>query len=73
MMLSGFVFEIKSMPLWLQIVTYFFPARYYVSSIRTLCLVGDVWSLILKNTLVLGIFAGLLLAMVRKVFKKNVE
>jgi ABC-2 type transport system permease protein len=73
MMLSGFVFEIKSMPLWLQVITHIFPAKYYVSSIRTLCLVGDEWSLILKDTASLGCFAFILLMLVGKVFKKDVE
>ena len=73
MMLSGFVFEIKSMPLWLQCFTYIFPARYYVSSIRTLCLAGDVWEVILPDLIVLLVMATLLFVMLDKKMKKNVE
>ncbi len=47
--LSGFIFEIASMPLWIQIVTYIIPARYFVSCMQTLFLVGNIWSLILFN------------------------
>lgn len=47
--LSGFLFEIYSMPLWIQIVTYIIPARYFVQSLQTLFLVGNVWSLLLWN------------------------
>ncbi len=47
--LSGFLFEIYSMPYWIQILTYFIPARYFVQSLQTLFLVGDVWPLILRD------------------------
>ncbi|KAF3362531.1 Inner membrane transport permease YbhS [Chlamydiales bacterium STE3] len=47
--LSGFIFEILSMPLPIQWITYIIPARYFVSSLQTLFLVGNVWSLILYN------------------------
>lgn len=48
-MLSGFIFEIASMPLPIRVLTHFLPARYFVSSLQTLFLVGNVWSLILYN------------------------
>jgi ABC-2 type transport system permease protein len=47
--LSGFIFEISSMPKIIQAITYLLPARYFVSSLLTLFLVGNVWSLILYN------------------------
>jgi ABC-2 type transport system permease protein len=47
--LSGFLFEIYSMPFWIQILTYFMPARYFVQCLQTLFLAGDVWRLILWN------------------------
>lgn len=54
--LSGFIFEITSMPLAIQMVTYAIPARYFVSSLQTLFLVGNVWTLIIPNSLaMLGI------------------
>ncbi len=57
--LSGFLFEIASMPLWIQWITYLIPARYFVQSLQTLFLVGNVWSLLLWNVLpmfVIGVF-----------------
>jgi len=47
--LSGFLFEIFSMPKWIQYLTYFIPARYFVQSVQTLFLVGNVWPLIIRN------------------------
>lgn len=47
--LSGFIFEISSMPLIIQGITYIIPARYFVTSLQTLFLAGDNWQLIFKN------------------------
>lgn len=58
-MLSGFLFEISSMPVYIQLITYLTPARYFVSNLQTLFLVGNVWELILFNLfyiLLLGCF-----------------
>lgn len=47
--LSGFIFEIGSMPKLTQVITYIIPARYFVSCLQTLFLVGNVWGLIFWN------------------------
>ena len=73
MMLSGFVFEIKSMPIWLQFFSCVFPAKYYVSSIRTICLVGDVWEVILRDMAVFSLNANAFFCLLKKKLRKNVE
>jgi ABC-2 type transport system permease protein len=55
-MLSGMLFDIASMPGWLQAVTFLFPARYFVAALQTIFLAGDVWPVLLPN------MAGLLIA-----------
>ena len=40
--LSGFIFEIDSMPRPMRLLTYVLPPRYFVSSLQTLFLAGDV-------------------------------
>lgn len=57
--LSGFLFEISSMPLWIQYLTYVIPAKYFVQCLQTLFLVGNVWNLIFINMLFM-FFIGLL-------------
>lgn len=47
--LSGFLFEIHSMPKWIQMITDFVPAKYFVQSLQALFLVGNVWELILLD------------------------
>jgi ABC-2 type transport system permease protein len=50
-MLSGFIFEISSMPKPIQYITYLVPARYLITNLQTLFLVGNIWSLLIKNVL----------------------
>lgn len=69
--LSGFIFEIASMPLPIRLLTFFVPARYFVSCLQTLFLVGNVWGLILYNVfimLVLGTVVSIVTA--RKTVKR---
>ena len=52
-MLSGFVYEIASMPLPLQWLTRIIPARYYASSLQTLFQAGTLRELLWPNLLCL--------------------
>jgi len=56
--LSGFIFDIHSMPGPIQLITHIVPARYYVAILQTLFLAGDIWPVILANV------AGLLIMLV---------
>ncbi len=57
LMLSGMLFDIASMPGWLQVLTHVFPVRYLVSVLQTLFLAGTVWPLILPNLAALAVAA----------------
>lgn len=59
MMLSGMLFDIASMPHWLQLLTYAVPARYLVSILQTLFLAGNVWPVLLPNLAGLAAAAAL--------------
>jgi ABC-2 type transport system permease protein len=41
MLLSGFIFQIRIMPGWLQVVTYLVPARYFLVILRGIILKGE--------------------------------
>lgn len=56
-MLSGFIFEISSMPGWVQAVSYLIPARYFAPSLSTLFLAGAEWAALLLNLLLLVLSA----------------
>ena len=61
--LSGFIFEISSMPPAIRMLTYFLPARYYVTSLQTLFLAGDVLPVLLPAMATLATIAAILLAL----------
>jgi ABC-2 type transport system permease protein len=72
-MLSGFVFEISSMPPAVRAVTYLFPARYFVGSLQTLFLAGDVGRILLINGLWLLGAAVLLIAWTARLTKRRLD
>ena len=61
MLLSGFMFEIESMPEPISAITAIIPARYFVTGLQTVFLAGDVWEVLLPAILkMLGLGAVLL-------------
>jgi ABC-2 type transport system permease protein len=72
-MLSGFLFDLRSIPVGVRLLTYLLPARYYVALLQSVFLAGDVWSVIIPNTLVLALMAALLALTTRAVMRKRLE
>jgi ABC-2 type transport system permease protein len=71
MMLSGFLFDLRSMPAPVRLITYALPARYYVTLLQTVFLAGDVWRVILPNAAVLAGMAAVLLLLARATTRKQ--
>ena len=69
--LSGFLFDLRSPPVAVRIISYGLPARYYVTLLQTIFLAGNVWSVILPNAAVLAGMACLLLVLARLVTTKR--
>lgn len=61
LLLSGFVFDIQSMPWILQALTKILPATWFNICIRTLFLTGDIWSLFFPCMMAMAIIAVVLL------------
>jgi ABC-2 type transport system permease protein len=72
-MLSGFVFEIASMPPWLRAITHLIPARYFASSLQTLYQAGSVFSILLVNGFCLLLLAGFWLALTARKTRRTLE
>jgi len=70
-MLSGFLFDLHSMPAMVRLITYALPARYYVALLQTIFLAGDIWAVILPNMAVLAAMAGVLLFLTRRAIQKK--
>lgn len=68
-MLSGFIFNLASAPGWVQALSYVIAARYFITILRTVFLVGDVWSVILPNLVVLAAMAAVFLGISRRLIR----
>ncbi|MDX2482708.1 MAG: ABC transporter permease [Pseudodonghicola sp.] len=71
--LSGFIFDIASMPSAVQVITHIVAARYFVATLQTLFLAGDVWSIILPNAVALVIMAAIFLGAARAITHKRLD
>jgi ABC-2 type transport system permease protein len=72
-MLSGFLFDLRSMPAAIRLITYALPARYYVALLQSVFLAGNVWSVILPNALVLAAMISALGLASRAVLRKRLD
>ncbi len=72
-LLSGFIFDIDSMPLAIQAFTHLVVARYFVSIVQTLFLAGDVWAIVLPNALALLLMALFFLGVTWRKSRKRLE
>jgi ABC-2 type transport system permease protein len=70
-MLSGFLFDLSSMPAVVRLITYVLPARYYVALLQTIFLAGDIWAVILPNMAVLAGMATILLGLTKRATRKS--
>ncbi len=61
--LSGFIFDIGSMPPAVQAFTYLIAARYFVAILQTVFLAGNLWGVIVPNALALAAMAAVFLAL----------
>ncbi len=72
-MLSGFIFDIKSAPIIAYYIAHIFPSTWYVSILQTLFLVGDVPLLLLKDLAVMLFYTFILFNLTRIKIKKSLE
>jgi ABC-2 type transport system permease protein len=73
MMLSGFLYDLRSMPAVIRGITYALPARYAVALMQTLYLAGNVGSMVWLNLGVLTAMAVGLLVLTRLVTRKQLS
>ena len=72
-LLSGFIFDIGSMPAVVQGITHLIAARYYVAILQTVFLAGNEWSVILPNAAGLAVLATVFLGLTRRNARKRLE
>lgn len=71
-LLSGFIFEINSMPNFIRIITYAVPARHLIPSLQSVFLAGDIWPMYLKSMAILAAMGVFLLFIAARKTKKRI-
>jgi ABC-2 type transport system permease protein len=72
-LLSGFLFDLRSMPAAVEMLTRIIPARYYVSFVKTVFLTGNVAVVVLESLGILAAMAILLLYLAQAKTRKSLE
>jgi len=73
LMLSGFIFDLKSAPAIAYYFAHIFPATWYVDLMQTLFLVGNAPGLIARDFFIMSCFAATLLSLAGAKIKKTLE
>jgi ABC-2 type transport system permease protein len=71
-LLSGFLFEISSMPAFIQGLTHLVPARYLIPSLQTVFVTGDIWPLFLQSILILLLFGAGFFALTFRITRRRI-
>ena len=71
-LLSGVLFEIDSMPRVIQWITLFVPARYFIPSLETVFLAGDIWPMFLRAIAVMLLMGTVLFALAAGLTRKRI-
>jgi len=73
MMLSGFVFDLRNVPVVIQVVSNLLPATHFMALIKTLFLAGNNWALIARDCGILALYAVVLVFATRAKLRKTLE
>jgi ABC-2 type transport system permease protein len=71
MMLSGFIFDLRNMPVAIQVVSQFLPATHFMPLIKTLFLGGDNWPMVAREGSILAVYGVVLIAASRRSLRKR--
>ncbi|MHB1529413.1 MAG: ABC transporter permease [Acidiferrobacteraceae bacterium] len=72
-MLSGFIFDVHSMPVPIRLLTHAIAARYFVAILQTVFAAGDVWPVVLANGAALLVMAALFLGLTWRLSHKRLD
>ena len=72
-MLSGFVYEIASMPQWTQAFSFALPARHFMSSLQSLFQAGVIWSTLWVDMVFLALLSVIFIVLTLVKTKETLE
>ncbi|MBE1237795.1 ABC transporter permease [Phaeovibrio sulfidiphilus] len=72
-LLSGFLFQIGSMPVAIRFLTAVVPARHLVPSLSSVFLAGDIWPMYLEAIAILALMGAVLLTVSVRMTRKRID
>jgi ABC-2 type transport system permease protein len=73
MMLSGFVFDLRNVPVAVQVISNLLPATHFMGLVKTLFLAGNDWPGVLRSSLILVAYAVVLVWATRRTLRKTLD
>ncbi len=73
LMLSGFLFDLRNVPLVVNIIGHLFPATHYMILVKTLMLAGNVWPQIILECSILFAYMIVFIGLARLVTQKRLD
>lgn len=73
LMLSGFVFDLRNVPVVVQVVSQLLPATHFMALVRTLFLAGDNWPLIARECAIMALYMGVLFGVTCRTLRKRLD
>jgi ABC-2 type transport system permease protein len=71
LMLSGFIFDLRNMPIAIQVVSQLLPATHFMPLIKTLFLAGNNWPMVAREGSILAFYGVVLIAASRRSLRKR--
>jgi ABC-2 type transport system permease protein len=73
MMLSGFIFPVASLPVFLQLIGQMFPITYFIYILRSIAIKGVGIEMFMPQTIALAVFSVVLLGLAALRFRKKLD
>jgi len=73
MMLSGFVFDLRNVPVAIWVISQLLPATHFMGLIKTLFMAGDNWPEVFRACSILAVYAAVLIALTRRTLRKKLD
>lgn len=73
LLLSGFIFDLRSAPQWAQMIAYALPPVYFMELLKVGFLTGGMHALVMKNVLILSGYAALFMGLASLQCRKRIR
>jgi ABC-2 type transport system permease protein len=73
MMLSGFVFDLRNVPVVIRVIGEVLPATHFMNLIKTLFLAGNNTAIVLRECGILALYASVLVVAARHTLRKTLD